>query len=155
MTHPLTVAAPDGLPFIDFERELDASPAAVLRAYAEPQLVARWLGPHGYEMTVDAWDFRSQGGYRYVHVAPDGEFAFRGTFHTVRPDLLIQTFEFEGAPDVVAVETLALEPLDGGARTRLRGHSTYPSVEARDAMVASGMQRGMTEGYERLDALLA
>ena len=155
MTDPLTVSAPAGLPFIEFERGFDAPPDAVFRAHADPELVRRWLGPHGYGMTIEIWDFVSQGRYRYVHHAPQGDFAFRGTFHTVRPDLVIQTFEFEGVPDVVAIETLAIEPIDGGARTRLRGHSTYPAVEARDAMVASGMESGLGEGYERLDALLA
>lgn len=155
MSNPLTVSTPEGLPFIEFEREFDAPPAAVLRAHADPELVRQWMGPDGYTMTIDAWDFTSQGRYRFVHHAPDGDYAFRGTFHTVRPDLLVQTFEFEGMPDVVSIETLALEPIDGGTRTRVRGHSTYPSVESRDGMVASGMERGMSEGYDRLDGLLA
>lgn len=153
MSNALSVTAPTGLPFIEFEREFDAPPEAVLRAHADPELVQQWMGPDGYRMTIEAWDFVSQGRYRYVHHAPQGDFAFRGTFHTVRPDLLIQTFEFEGMPDVVAIETVALEALDGG-RTRLSGHSTYPSVEARDGMVASGMERGMSEGYVRLDGLI-
>lgn len=155
MSNPLTVTAPEGLPFIEFEREFDAPPAAVLHAHADPQLVQQWMGPNGYAMTIDTWDFTSHGRYRYVHHAPDGDYAFRGTFHTVRSDFLVQTFEYEGVPDVVAVETVALEPIDGGARTLLRGHSTYPSVEARDGMVGAGMERGMSEGYERLDGLLA
>ena len=155
MSNPLTVSAPEGLPYVEFEREFDAPPEAVLKAHADPDLVARWMGPNGYAMTIDAWDFRSQGGWRFVHRAPDGgEYSFRGTFHTIRPDLLIQTFEFEGVPDVVSVETLTIEPLDGGTRTRLRGHSTYPSIEARDGMIESGMERGMSEGYDRLESLL-
>jgi uncharacterized protein YndB with AHSA1/START domain len=69
-------------------------------------------------------------------------------------EFAIQTFEFEGFPDVVSIESLTFEDL-GGGRTRLRGHSTYPSLESRDGMVSSGMETGMGDGYERLDDLLA
>ena len=69
-------------------------------------------------------------------------------------EFAVQTFEFEGFPDVVAIESMTFEDL-GGGRTRLRGWSTYPSVEARDGMVESGMETGLREGYERLDGVLA
>ncbi len=154
--NPLTVTAPDGVPFIDFEREFDAPVDAVFRAHAEPDLIKQWLGPRGYEMKVEHFEFRTGGGYRYLHVNPEGqEFAFNGVFHTVRPnEFAIQTFEYEGFPDVVSIESMTFEDL-GGGRTRLRGHSVYPTLEARDGMVASGMEGGMSEGYERLDELLA
>lgn len=155
-TNPVTITAPEGLPFIDIEREFDAPVAAVFNAHRDPELITRWLGPEGYEMTVDRWDFVSQGGYRYVHTDPQGEsYGFNGTFHTVREnEFAIQTFEFEGYPDVVAIESLTFEDL-GDGRTRLRIHSTYPSVEARDGMVQSNMELGVREGYARLDAILA
>jgi uncharacterized protein YndB with AHSA1/START domain len=156
MTNPVTINAPEGLPFIEFVREFDAPVEAVFRAHREPELVRQWLGPNGYEMDIERWDFTTQGGYRYVHRNPEGEeYAFNGTFHTVRDnEFAVQTFEFEGMPDVVAVESMTFEDL-GDGRTRLRGWSTYPSVEARDGMVASGMETGLREGYERLDALVA
>jgi len=156
MTNTLTVTAPEGLPFIEFEREFDAPVAAVFRAYKEPDLVKQWLGPRGYEMDIDHYDFVSQGGYRYIHRTPEGdEYAFNGVFHVVREnEFAIQTFEFEGFPDVVSIEAITFEDL-GNGRTRMRGHSTYPSLEARDGMVASGMEGGMREGYERLDEVLA
>jgi len=156
MTNPVTINAPEGLPFIEIEREFDAPVAAVFNAHRDPALVKQWLGPQGYEMDIERWDFTSQGGYRYVHRTPDGEaWAFNGTFHSVREnEFAVQTFEFEGMPDVVAIETIAFEDL-GDGRTRLRIHSTYPAVEARDGMVASGMETGLREGYERLDALVA
>jgi uncharacterized protein YndB with AHSA1/START domain len=156
MTNPVTINAPEGLPFIEFVREFDAPVEAVFRAHREPELVRQWLGPNGYEMDIERWDFTTQGGYRYVHRNPEGEeYAFNGTFHTVRDnEFAVQTFEFDGMPDVVAVESMTFEDL-GDGRTRLRGWSTYPSVEARDGMVASGMETGLREGYERLDALVA
>ncbi|MDR6906518.1 uncharacterized protein YndB with AHSA1/START domain [Agromyces sp. 3263] len=156
MTNAVTITAPEGLPFIEIVRDFDAPVEAVFNAHREPELVRQWLGPQGYEMDIERWDFTTQGGYRYVHRTPDGDaWAFNGTFHSVREnEFAVQTFEFEGMPDVVAIETIAFEDL-GDGRTRLRIHSTYPAVEARDGMVASGMETGLREGYERLDALVA
>ena len=156
MTNPVNITAPEGLPFIDIEREFDAPVEAVFNAHRDPALVKQWLGPQGYEMDIERWDFVPQGGYRYVHTDAQGEaFAFNGTFHSVREnEFAIQTFEFEGFPDVVAIESIAFDDL-GDGRTRLRIHSTYPTVEARDGMVASDMETGLREGYERLDGLVA
>jgi len=153
--NPVTITAPEGLPFIDIEREFDAPVAAVFNAHRDPELVKQWLGPNGYDMQVERWDFVPQGGYRYVHVDPSGEaYAFNGTFHSVREnEFAIQTFEFEGYPDVVAIESIAFEDL-GDGRTRIRIHSAYPTLEARDGMIASNMEMGVREGFERLEALL-
>jgi uncharacterized protein YndB with AHSA1/START domain len=155
-TNPVTITAPDGVPFIDIVREFDAPVEAVYRAHSDPELVKQWLGPRGYEMEVDTYDLRTGGRYRYVHKDPSGEqYSFNGVFHVARPnEFIIQTFEFEGFPDVVAIESMTFEDL-GDGRTRLTGHSTYPSLESRDGMVGSGMEEGVTEGYERLDELLA
>jgi uncharacterized protein YndB with AHSA1/START domain len=156
MTNPVTITAPEGVPFIDIEREFDAPVAAVFRAHKEPDLIKQWLGPNGYEMDIQHYDFTTGGGYRYVHRNPQGqEFAFNGVFHVVRDnEFAIQTFEFEGYPDVVAIESLRFEDL-GDGRTRLVAHSVYPSLESRDGMVASNMEVGVTEGYERLDKVAA
>ncbi|WP_167137179.1 SRPBCC family protein [Diaminobutyricimonas sp. TR449] len=156
MTNPLTVTAPEGVPYIDFEREFDAPVAAVFNAHKDPELLKQWLGPRGYEMVIDHFDFRTGGGYRYIHRDPEGqEYVFNGVYHTVREnEFAIQTFEFEGFPDVVSIESMTFEDL-GNGRTRLRGHSVYPSQEARDGMVSSGMEEGMSDGYEQLDELLA
>lgn len=156
MTNPLNLDIPAGVSWIDFTREFDAPVEAVFRAHQDPELVKQWLGPHGYEMEVERWDFATGGGYRYIHRSPDGgEYAFRGTFHTVREnDLAIQTFEWEGAPDEVAIEFMRFVDL-GNGRCRLEGRSVGRTVEGRDAMVASGMEKGMSEGYDRLDSLAA
>lgn len=156
MTNPVTMTAPEGLPFTDVEREFDAPVAAVFRAHKDPELIKQWLGPHGYEIEIERYDFRSQGVYRYIHRDPEGaEYAFNGVFHVVREnEFAIQTFEFEGFPDVVSIESLTFEDL-GGGRTRLKGHAVYPSLEARDGMIGSDMEQGLAECYERLDAVLA
>ena len=154
-TNPLTITAPEGQPLIELVREFDAPPALVYRAHEDPALVARWLGPQGYEMRTEAWELRPGGRYRYEHLDGAGNaYAFNGVFHAAVPgERITQTFECEGAPGVVSLETMTFEALDGD-RCRLVGRSVWPSVESRDAMIANGMERGVREGYERLDALL-
>lgn len=156
MSNALHIDAPAGLPWIDFTREFDAPVSAVWAAHADPELVKQWLGPRGYRMDIDRWDFVDGGGYRYTHTNPEGEsFGFRGTFHTIREnDLAVQTFEYEGAPDEIAIEFMRFVDL-GDGRCRLEGHSVGPSVEGRDMMVESGMEKGMVEGYDQLEELVA
>ncbi|WP_328613946.1 SRPBCC family protein [Amycolatopsis sp. NBC_00355] len=148
-----TITAQPGTPFIDVTREVAASPEKVLRAYTDPDLIVRWLGPHGMEMELLELDARSGGGYHYVHRDERGEYRFRGVYHTVSAERIIQTFEFEGAPGDVCLETIAFTGL-GDGRTRIEGHSVFPSVEARDAAVESGMEAGIVDSYDRLDTLL-
>jgi uncharacterized protein YndB with AHSA1/START domain len=143
------------LPTVRITREFDAPRSKVFRAHTDPDLVRRWLGPRGLEMSVDRWDCRTGGEYRYIHSRGDEEYAFHGSFHEVRPEeLIMQTFTFEGMPDSVALEKVTLEDL-GDGRTRLVAVSLADSFEARDAMVAGGMEHGIVEGYERLDEVLA
>jgi uncharacterized protein YndB with AHSA1/START domain len=147
------VADPD-VPLVRITREFDAPPSRVFRAHTDPELLVQWLGPRGLEMRIDSYDCRTGGSYRYVHSDANGEYAFRGCFHEVRPDeLIVQTFTFEGMPDGVALERLVLEDL-GDGRTRLTATSLVDSFEGRDAFLASGMETGVVEGYERLDELL-
>lgn len=154
-SNALHLDIPAGVPWIDFTREFDAPVSAVFDAHRDPDKVSCWLGPRGYVMVVDRWDFTTGGGYHYVHRDPEGaEFGFRGVFHTVREDeFALQTFEFDGAPDEVALEFMWFENL-GDGRTRLRGRSIGRTVEGRDAMVESGMEHGMDECYERLDEIV-
>jgi uncharacterized protein YndB with AHSA1/START domain len=155
MSNDLKLTVPEGVPFIDWTREFDFPVAEVFHAHKEPDLIAQWLGPRGTNVDIDHYNFVSGGSYKYLHTGPDGaSYAFSGIFHTVREnDFAIQTFEFDGYPDVVSIEFLTFEDL-GGGRSRLAGHSVYPTQEARDGMAASGMEGGMSEGYERLEELL-
>lgn len=155
MSNELKITAPESIPFIDTEREFDFPVADVFRAHKDPDLVVQWLGPRGMTMQMGHYDFRSGGSYSYLHTGPDGvPYEFSGVFHTVREnEFALQTFEFGGYPDVVSLEFMTFEDL-GNGRTRLKGHSVYPSQEARDGMLQSGMEGGMTEGYERLEELL-
>lgn len=153
--HETEIHVPEGLPIIEIRREFDAPVDRVFRAFVEPELFAQWVGPRSLDTRVDDWDCRTGGRYRYASVRDGEEFGFYGSFHEVRQnERIVQTFCFEGMPDDVALEIMTLEPLPDG-RTRMTSVSVGQSVEARDAMVASGMETGIVEGYEKLDELLA
>ena len=149
------ITADPKVPLVRITREFDAPPAKVFRAHTDPELFVQWPGPNGMTMRLDHFDCRTGGSYRYVMERDGEEFGFHGCFHEVRPsEVIVQTFTFEGAPDAVALERLVLEDL-GGGRTLLVATSLVDSFEGRDAMVASGMEVGINEGYARLDAILA
>jgi uncharacterized protein YndB with AHSA1/START domain len=151
----LQIKAEPGTPFIEVTREFDAPRELIFRAHVEPDLVRQWMGPAKYEMTIHTWEVRDGGAWRFTQRDASGnEFGFHGVFHgTPTPDNMVQTFEFEGAPGHVELDTLRMEEHDG--RTIVRVESVHQSVEARDAMLNGGMTTGVEEGYRRLDALLA
>jgi uncharacterized protein YndB with AHSA1/START domain len=150
----LKITAEPGVPQVLTERTFDAPRDLVFRAFTDPDLLVQWLGPRKYTMTIDRYDVRDGGSYRYVHADDAGNaFGFHGVFHgEPSPDGWVQTFEFEGAPGHVSMDTLTLEEHNG--RTTVRTNSVFQSVEARDAMVQSGMAEGMNDGYDRLEELL-
>jgi uncharacterized protein YndB with AHSA1/START domain len=150
-----TIVAEPGVPQVIVSREFDAPAELVLRAFVEPDLLVQWLGPRKYVMSVDRYEARDGGRYRYSHRDEAGnEFGFHGVFHgDPRPEGWVQTFEFEGYPGHVSMDTLTLEEHDG--RTVVRTNSLFQSVEDRDGMIAAGMTDGMNEGYDRLDELMA
>ena len=139
---------------IVMEREFDAPRDLVFEAHTSCEHMANWWGPHGYTFGACELDFRPGGKWRIVHRAPDGEeFRFFGEFRDIaRPERIVWTFAFEGMSGEPAVETLTLEEHDGV--TTLRATSVYDSVEARDAMLQSGMESGAAESLDRLDDYL-
>lgn len=151
----VTVTADDDVPLVRIEREFAAPRSAVFRAHVDPDLIVRWLGPRDLEMELDRWDARSGGEFRFVHRRDGEAHWFRGCFHDVVPDeLIVQTFTYEPWPRNVALERLTLADL-GDGRTRLSVASLVDSFEGRDQWLASGMEEGVTAGYEQLDELLA
>ena len=150
-----TIEAHPDLPLVTITREFDAPPALVYRAWTEPDLVRQWMGPRSVEMDIEVWDCRTGGSWRYAAGRDGEEIArFYGSFHEVRPgERLVQTFTWEGMPDGVALETMTFEALDGG-RCRTVAVSVVDSMEAQAGMMASGMEVGINEGYEKLDELL-
>ena len=150
------IEADPKVPLVRIIREFDAPPSKVYRAHVDPDLFAKWTGPNGVATSVDRWDARSGGSYRYTVLSHGVEQGFNGTFHELRPDqLIVQTFSWEGMPDGVALEKMRFEPLDGGRRTRLVATSVVDSFEDRDAFIQSGMESGVIDGYAKLDAILA
>jgi uncharacterized protein YndB with AHSA1/START domain len=149
------ITAEPGIPQIIIEREFDAPRDLVFRAYTDPELIVQWLGPRDLKMRIEEYDVRDGGRWRYVSTDAEGnEYGFHGLFHgTPSPDGAVQTFEFEGTPGHVALETLTLVERDG--RTLVRTVSSFQSVEDRDGMVASGAERGVHDSNERLGELLA
>jgi uncharacterized protein YndB with AHSA1/START domain len=141
---------------VRIEREFDAPRALVWEAYTDPELMCEWLGPRRLEMTVQEMDVRPGGTYRYTHRSGDDEpFVFFGEFLEVEPPrLLVQTFQFESSEHPPSTDRIEFEELDGD-RTRIIVTGSFASVESRDSMLEAGMERGVSEGYEKLDELLA
>ena len=137
------------------ERVFDAPRDRVFAAYTDPELIPQWWGPRRLTTTVDQLDVTPGGAWRFVCREENGEEqGFRGTFREVTPpERIVQTFEWEGMPGHVIVETLTLEDL--GAQTRVTGISLFHTTEERDGMLASGMESGLTESHDRLAELLA
>jgi uncharacterized protein YndB with AHSA1/START domain len=157
MANQTKVTASPGGREVIIEREFTAPREKVWQAWTDPELIKQWLSPRKYEMIVDKYDFKPGGSYRYIHKGDDGEFAFHGVFHGVYgQEKMVQTFEYEGLPEPghVSLDTLVLEDL-GGGRTKATTTSVFQTPQDRDGMIKSGMESGITEGYERLDELLA
>lgn len=148
------VEADPTLPIIRITRDFRTTPERLLRAHTDPELFAQWVGPDTMRTRIDYWDARTGGSYRYVSIRDGAEFGFRGCFHEIRPDRIVQTFTFEGDADGVALETLWFSDL-GNGRTRLRTQSLVDTFEGRDAWLKSGMEIGVEDGYTKLERMLA
>jgi uncharacterized protein YndB with AHSA1/START domain len=158
MTTPnkTTITAEPGKLEVFISREFDAPRESVFRAFTEPQLIVQWLGPRDVTMTVERFDYKNGGSYRYLHRRGAHEYWFHGVIHEVlAPERIIQTFEFEGFPESghVALETTKFEALPGD-RTRILTQAIFQSVADRDSMMQAGAERGINQGHERLTELL-
>lgn len=151
----MKVTAEPGVPQILTTREVEAPAELVYRAFTQPELLVQWLGPRRLTMTIDRFDVRDGGTWRYIHADEDGnEYGFHGVFHgEPSPAGIVQTFEFEGYPGHVQMDTATFEEQDG--TTMIHVNSVFQSVEDRDGMLQSGMEAGLSEGFDRLDELFA
>jgi uncharacterized protein YndB with AHSA1/START domain len=149
----LTVTLPSDRQIM-LTREFEAPRELVFLAMSKPEHLAHWWGQAGSSLAVCELDFRPGGLWRFVERDTAGsEWGFRGEIREiVPPEKIVQTFEFDGVPGHVSVETLRLEDL--GGRTRLTVTSEFDSVEDRDGMLQSGMEKGAGESYDRLAAYL-
>jgi len=151
------ITAEPGKQEIIITREFDAPRELVFKAFTDPELYTQWLGPRELTMTLETFEPRNGGSWRYIQKDTEGnEYVFHGVNHEVlSPERIIGTFEFEGLPEKghVILETARFEKLPGN-RTKLTSQSVFLSVVDRDGMLQSGMEEGVNDSYNRLDELL-
>jgi uncharacterized protein YndB with AHSA1/START domain len=151
MSDKFTISLPSDTE-IRMTRVLNAPRHLAWAAMTQPEHIKRWWG-RGNPLDVTL-DFRPGGSYRYVEHSDGAEYAFRGEIREVVPhERVVQTFEFEGMPGHIAVETLTLEEQEG--KTTVTINSVFSSQDDRDGMLHSGMETGANQSYDALDALLA
>ena len=150
----LTVTTPTDRE-ITFTRQFKAPRDLVFEAHSSCEHMSNWWGPRGYEIAFCDLDFRPGGAWRIVQRGPDGtEYGFRGEFREiVQPERITWTFEFDGVPGHVSVQTVTFEEREGV--TTIAGTAVFESVEDRDGMIESGMEAGMVETYDRLEEYVA
>ena len=151
------ITAEPGKQEILITREFEAPRKLVFKAFTDPKLYVQWLGPRNLKMTLETFEPRNGGMWRYIQKDEEGnEFAFHGVNHEVLPpERIIGTFEFEGLPEKghVILETSRFDELPD-ERTKLTSLSVFQSIEDRDGMLQSGMEEGIKDSYDRLDELL-
>jgi uncharacterized protein YndB with AHSA1/START domain len=156
MANKTVVTAEPGKQELFITREFDAPRELVFKAHTDPDLYIQWVGPNGMTMKIDKWEPHDGGSYKFTHERDGHEYAFFGVNHEIHaPERIIGTFEFDGLPErghVILGKTL-FEELPG-ARCRVVHQSVFMSSADRDGMIQSGMERGVAEGYEKLDDLL-
>jgi uncharacterized protein YndB with AHSA1/START domain len=139
---------------IRIERVFDAPRERVWQAFTDPELLKQWWG-RGNKMVIERMEVERGGHWRFVEHGPDGVHGFEGRYREVTPpERLVQTFEWDGMPGYVAVDTAVFEDL-GDGRTKLVTTSLFHTTEERDGMLESGMETGLNESYAALDKLLA
>jgi uncharacterized protein YndB with AHSA1/START domain len=154
MTKTNLIAEP-GKQELIITRVFDAPRELVFKTYTDPKLLPEWWGPKGVTTTVDKMDVRFVGIWRFVQRDTNGnEYAFHGVYHEVTaPERLVYTFEFEGMPGHVLLETITFEEFEG--KTKLTDQAVFQTVEDRDGMLQSGMEEGAAESMDRFAELLA
>lgn len=141
---------------IVISRTFNGPARIVFAAWTRPELVRRWWAPrsHGVAMVSCEADVRVGGKYRYVLGREGEEMGFSGEYREVTPHsrlVYTQVFEpMQGAGEVVV--TVSFEEQDG--KTRMVSRELYPSREVREAALAAGMESGMRETMDQLDALV-
>lgn len=152
-THKAIVTKPSDRE-IRIERIFNASRERVWQAFTDPKLVTQWWG-RGNKLVIEKMEVTRGGHWRFVEHTEQGTHGFEGRYREVTPpERVVQTFEWDGMPGYVCIETVTLEDL-GDGRTKVVNVSLFHTTEERDGMYASGMEEGLNQSYAALDALLA
>jgi uncharacterized protein YndB with AHSA1/START domain len=139
---------------IRIERVFNAPRDRVWRAFTHPELVQQWWG-RGNKLVIERMEVVPGGHWRYVEHSPEGIHGFEGRYREVTPqERLVHTFEWDGMPGYVVIETVTFEDLGDGT-TRLVTLSLFHTTEERDGMLQSGMEEGLNQSYVALDKLLS
>ncbi len=157
MANKTEIIAEPGKQELFIIREFEAPRELVFKAHTDPEIYIKWVGPRDLTMTIKKWDCRDGGSYHFTHQRGGHKYAFFGVNHEVlEPERIIGTFEFDGLPERghVILGITQFEDLPDG-RSKLVHQSVFRSVADRDGMIASGMERGVNDGYEKLDEILA
>jgi uncharacterized protein YndB with AHSA1/START domain len=151
----ITFTAEPGKQELVITRLFDAPPEKVFKAISDPALIPQWWGPRKYVTIVDKMDFKEGGRWRFINRdSSSAEFAFHGMYHAIAvAERVVQTFEFEGMPGHVSLETMTLERR--GSQTLMTAHSVFQSVADRDGMIQGDMEAGVNETYDRLADVVA
>jgi uncharacterized protein YndB with AHSA1/START domain len=151
----LNIMAPDGRQEVIITQLFDAPRKLVFKAYNDPDLRADWWGPRYLKTKVEKMDVKSGGAWRIIQSDAGGnEYAFHGMYHSViEPESIVFTFEFEGEPGHVSMESLKFEDLAGG-KTKVTDTAVFQSIDDRNGMYKAGIEKGTIESYDRFTELL-
>ena len=157
MANKTIVTAEPGKQELFITREFDAPRELLFKAHTDAELYKQWVGPHDLTMSIQKMDAVDYGSYEFTHTRGGHNYRFHGVYHEVaNNERIIGTFEFDGLPERghVIMGKTTFEELPNG-RSKLVHQSVFFSVADRDGMVQSGMERGVVDGYEKLDNVLA
>jgi uncharacterized protein YndB with AHSA1/START domain len=145
---------PADQPTISMEREFAASPEAVFGAYRDPEALKEWYGPDGFSITIIAMDFRVGGLLRFTMHGPDGtDYPNRIMYRDIVPGArLAYRHDSDVDDDPKAFEVLVTFAALGEGRTLLTMRSTFPSIEARNAVMKFGAVELGMQTVEKLAA---
>ncbi len=132
----------------------EAPREVVYKVFIDPKLIPDWWGPSYLTSQVEKMEVRPGGSWRIVQHDPDGKkYAFHGVYHVVvEPAKLVYTFEYEGMPGHVLMETVTFE--DWAGITKMTDQMVFQSSEDRDVMLSNGMEEGTAESMARLADLV-
>lgn len=134
-------------------RVVEARRELVFDMWTRCEHLRNWMGPKGWEMSTCEIDLRPGGAWRWGWSGPDGSgMELHGEYREVAPpERVVSTDNWGGEwPETLNTLTFTEE----GRRTTITVTILYPSKEARDAALQTGMKEGMSQGYDNLDAYL-